>query len=191
MTTTRKTSLPRPVYAAAGAGDAAYRRLVALPGLSELRAELTGVPTRVEALRTAIPAGVQRLRTQLPGRVQTLRASLPDRVVALRTELPARVEALRAELPARVETLVDQARVAYTGLVARGERVVNGAADAAVIDGEVGVLTVESTQGAAEAAVPAPRKAAVKAAKKAATRPVATSEPTAPRAVKATRRPKA
>jgi hypothetical protein len=151
--TTTKIRLPRPVYAVAGAGEAAYRRLVRLPRLAELRAELTEVPARVEALRTA-----------------------------LRTDLPARVEQ-------RVTTLVAEAREVYTGLVARGERVVNGAGgEPTVIDGAVTARTeTPLAQPAATAVRETPRKVARKA-----TRPAAApADKPAPRAVKATRRPKA
>jgi hypothetical protein len=96
MTTTDETStsrLPKPLYAVAGAGELAYRRLRTLP-------------ERVEALRERITP-----------RVRTLRAELPGRVEALRTEVPARVNTLVTEarevyggLVAHGEKVLDAAR---------------------------------------------------------------------------------
>jgi len=70
MTTLQTTPrLPRPLYAAAGAGELAYRRISA--GVRTLRAELPG---RVEALRAQVPA----LRAQVPARVTTIVAEARD-----------------------------------------------------------------------------------------------------------------
>lgn len=107
MTTTQATTrLPKPLYAVAGAGELAYRRLRTLP-------------ERVEALRE-----------QLTPRVRTLRAQLPSRVEALRTEVPARVTTLVAgarevygDLVAHGEKVVDAART----------RRADGAAESAAI----------------------------------------------------------
>jgi hypothetical protein len=95
MSTTDETTsrLPKPLYAVAGAGELAYRRLRTLPG-------------QVEALRERITP-----------RVRTLRAELPGRVEALRTEVPARVNTLVTEarevyggLVAHGEKVLDAAR---------------------------------------------------------------------------------
>jgi len=105
MTTTDETSattrLPKPLYAVAGAGELAYRRLRTLP-------------ERVEALRERITPRVRTLRSELPGRVE-----------ALRTEVPTRVNALVAEarqtyggLVAHGEQLVDSARTRRHGTTA-------------------------------------------------------------------------
>ncbi len=102
-TTTNTNRMPRPVYAVAGAGDLAYRQLMKLPRMAELRAEL---PARVEALRAELPARVEQFRAELPARVDALRAELPGRVEQFRAELPSRVEALRTEVPAAVNTFV-------------------------------------------------------------------------------------
>jgi hypothetical protein len=71
MTTTVQTTprLPRPLYAVAGAGELAYRRISA--GVRTLRAELPG---RVDALRAQVPA----LRAQVPARVTTIVAEARD-----------------------------------------------------------------------------------------------------------------
>jgi hypothetical protein len=75
MTITEETTtvrLRRPLYAVAGAGELAYRRLQRLP-------------EQVEALRDRITPRVRSLR-ELPGRVEALRAGVPARVNTLVTE---------------------------------------------------------------------------------------------------------
>jgi hypothetical protein len=70
MTTTVEsttTRLRKPLYAVAGAGELAYRRLQRLP-------------EQVEALRELITPRVRSLRDELPGRVEALRAEVPSRV---------------------------------------------------------------------------------------------------------------
>jgi len=94
--TTRK--YPAPVYAAAGAGDLAYRTLRTIPAkVAELR-NRTGAPE----------IDVQKLR----GDVQKLRG------VARRNA---------AAFVAGVEAAQEKAVAIYTELVARGEQVVGGA----------------------------------------------------------------
>jgi hypothetical protein len=101
--TTRK--YPAPVYAAAGAGDLAYRTLRTIPAkVAELR-NRTGAPEiDVQKLR----GDVQKLR----GDVQKLRG------VARRNA---------AAFVAGVEAAQEKAVAIYTELVARGEQVVGGA----------------------------------------------------------------
>src|SRR3981189_3556149 len=120
MSTSTSNKIAAPVYAVAGAGDLAYRQLLKLPAVTaELREDL---PARVAELRSELPARVEQLRAELPTRA----AELPNRVAELSSELPARVEHLRAEFPTAMTTLVAEAYQVYNGLVARGERVVEG-----------------------------------------------------------------
>jgi hypothetical protein len=105
MTTTHETTtkLPRPLYAVAGVGELAYRRLLTLPG-------------RVEALRERITPRVRTLREELPGRVEALRAEVPARV----TTLVAEARGVYGGLVAHGEKIVDSARTRRTaeGIVA-------------------------------------------------------------------------
>ena len=71
--TTHRPRLPKPIYAVAGAGEIAFRRLRTLP-------------EQVEALRERIAPRVRTLRAELPGRVETLRSEVPARVSMLVTE---------------------------------------------------------------------------------------------------------
>ena len=98
MTTKTTRKYPAPVYAAAGAGDLAYRTLRTIPAkVAELR-NRTGAPE----------IDVQKLR----GDVQKLRG------VARRNA---------AAFVAGVEAAQEKAVAIYTELVARGEQVVGGA----------------------------------------------------------------
>jgi hypothetical protein len=85
--------LPKPIYAVAGAGEIAYRRLRTLP-------------EQVEALRERVAPRVRTLREELPGRVETLRSELPARVSMLVTE----AREVYGGLVARGEQVVDAAR---------------------------------------------------------------------------------
>jgi heparin binding hemagglutinin HbhA len=131
MSTT--TKYPKPVYAVAGAGDLAYRQLRKLPAVTadladDMRELRTELPTRVADLRAGFDSAARAagLRDELPGRVAGLRDELPARVARLRTEIPALVAELRSEVPAAMNTIVAGAAQVYAGLVARGEKVVNG-----------------------------------------------------------------
>jgi hypothetical protein len=96
MSTTDATGsirLPKPIYAVAGAGEIAYRRLRTLP-------------EQVEALREQVAPRVRTLRAELPGRVETLRTQLPARVSMLVTE----AREVYGGLVARGEQVVDAAR---------------------------------------------------------------------------------
>jgi hypothetical protein len=98
MTTTQApTRLPKPLYAVAGAGEIAYRRLRTLP-------------ERVEALREQLTPRVRTLREQLPGRVEALRAEVPAKV----TTLGAGAREVYGDLVARGEKVVDAARARRT-----------------------------------------------------------------------------
>ena len=85
--------LPKPIYAVAGAGEIAYRRLRTLP-------------ERVEALRERVAPRVRTLRQELPSRVESLRTELPARVTMLVTE----AREVYGGLVARGEQVVEAAR---------------------------------------------------------------------------------
>jgi heparin binding hemagglutinin HbhA len=131
MSTT--TKYPKPVYAVAGAGDLAYRQLRKLPAVTadladDMRELRTELPNRVADLRAGLDSAARAAgrRDELPGRVAGLRDELPARMARLRTEIPAFVAELRSEVPAAMNTIVAGAAQVYAGLVARGEKVVNG-----------------------------------------------------------------
>jgi hypothetical protein len=105
-TATRK--IPTPLYAAAGAGDLAYERLRKLPAqVAQLRA-------RVEELRPAVSDVVSE--TNLRGDLDRLRG------VARRN-----AASFLATAQAGAQVAQDRAFAVYTGLVARGEKVVSTA----------------------------------------------------------------
>jgi heparin binding hemagglutinin HbhA len=102
--------IPNPVYAAAGAGDLAYRQLRKLPAkVAELRGKVTELrPVILEAVREPkLRADVDRLRAD----VDRLRSA------ARRNAANLRVGAQSAQ---------QRAAAVYGDLVARGERVVGG-----------------------------------------------------------------
>ncbi|GGM70689.1 hypothetical protein ACFFX1_28755 [Dactylosporangium sucinum] len=103
MTTTTK-KIPTPLYAAAGAGDYAYEQLRKLPGqVAQLR-------DRVGDLR---PAGADA----------TLRADIDRLAVVARRNAGA----FLASAQAGAQVVQHRAAAVYTGLVARGEKVVGNA----------------------------------------------------------------
>jgi hypothetical protein len=106
MTTTEMTSesrLPKPLYAVAGVGELAYRRLRTLPG-------------QVEALRERITPRVRTLRAELPGRVEALRSEVPARV----TTLVAGARDVYGDLVAHGEKVVGSARTRRADAVSNG-----------------------------------------------------------------------
>ena len=103
MTEQTKTRFPAPLYAAAGAGDLAYEQLRKLPSqVAQLRAKVT-------ELR---PAPDTNLRADL------------DR---LRDAAQRNAASILADAQAGVQTVQERAVAVYTGLVARGEKVVSTA----------------------------------------------------------------
>jgi heparin binding hemagglutinin HbhA len=148
MTEQTNTRFPAPLYAAAGAGDLAYRQLRKLPAV------VTELSERAAAsLRTANEQANTRA-TQLRERAAT-------------TDF----DALRGNAASVASTFAqiaqDRAVALYTALVERGERVVGtGVVDAAdVVNAD---LTTTEAPKAVEAATPAtapkPRKRTAKPA---------------------------
>lgn len=156
MTEQTKTRIPAPLYAAAGAGDAAYQQLRKLPAV-------------VEDLREKAPAALAELRERT--------MKLRDRAVA--TDLDA--DRLRGVAKRNAAVVVAGAQAAqeravafYTQLVARGERVVGGgvvqAADVVNADIETTVPAELTGTPADIARTSAPAKKAVKKAARPAAR---------------------
>jgi heparin binding hemagglutinin HbhA len=101
-TTTRK--IPTPLYAAAGAGDLAYEQLRKLPAqVAQLRA-------RVEELRPA-----------------TSDANLRDDLERLTVVARRNAAGFLTAAQAGAQVAQNRAQAGYTGLVARGEKVVSTA----------------------------------------------------------------
>jgi len=113
-----RTDIPRPFYAAAGAGELAYERLRRLPEV---------------AARTADEL---RARFAAPEREPT--------VVDL-ARLRESAQRGRAAVAARAATLQDRAAAGYQRLVARGERLV--ADRAGMTDGPAGPAGIEVEVG--------------------------------------------
>lgn len=113
MTTTKsqtstRNELPKPLYAAAGAGELAYQRLRRLPEATARTLRTAG--ETADTLRRRFANGDRDLTTELQ------QARLQFRESARRG---AEV------LAARAATAQERAVVGYRSLVARGERVVN------------------------------------------------------------------
>lgn len=100
--------LPRAVYAAAGAGDLAYRRLRRLP-------EAT---TRTLRAASGAAAGLRERATAGPYRLDR------ERLSADLTRLRERARRGGAVLAARAAAAQDKATTGYEQLVRHGERVV-------------------------------------------------------------------
>ncbi|WP_433055777.1 hypothetical protein [Dactylosporangium sp. CS-033363] len=150
-TTTRK--IPTPLYAAAGAGDLAYEQLRKLPEqVAQLRA-------RVGDLR---PAGTD--------------ANLRSDLNRLRGVAWRNAASFLASAQQGAQVAQDRALAVYTGLVARGEKVVTTArtAEARVelepankaVTAEVATTTEEPAAAQPAAAQPAKKTAAKKVAPK-------------------------
>src|ERR1700759_3981759 len=145
MTEQTKTRFPAPLYAAAGAGDLAYRQLRKLPAV------VTELSERAAAsLRTANEQANTRA-SQLRERAAT-------------TDF----DALRGNAASVATTFAqiaqDRAVALYTALVARGERVVgSGGVDAAdVVNADLATTgaprAVEAATATDAATAPKPRK---------------------------------
>jgi heparin binding hemagglutinin HbhA len=124
MTEPKTTRIPAPLYAAAGAGDLAYRQLRKLPAVAEeLRGRATnnGTELREQVVQTA---------TELRERAAAALKTANETAVRLRTS-DREIERLREIALRNAAAFVAGAQVAqtravalYGELVARGERVV-------------------------------------------------------------------
>jgi heparin binding hemagglutinin HbhA len=185
MTQPKTSRIPAPLYAAAGAGDLAYRQLRRLPTVvTDLggKAAVTTSELRGKAVAT--------LRNANTGARSLRRTDLEiDRLreVAIRNA---------AALLTRTHAAQERALATYADLVARGERVVGTgvvqAADTVNADMEATEAPAEVTAGPAPAPTPAATAAAATApaaTAPAATAPAATAPAGKPaKAAKATKR---
>ncbi|HEX7746307.1 MAG TPA: hypothetical protein VF462_13725 [Micromonosporaceae bacterium] len=179
MTQPKTSRIPAPLYAAAGAGDLAYRQLRRLPAvvtdLSGKAADTTtGLREKAAAtLRTANTGARSLRRSDLE--IERLREAAIRNAAVLLT---------------RTHAAQERALAAYADLVARGERVVGTgvvqAADTVNADMEATEAPAEVTATRADEALPAREALPAEAtpADVAATAPAAK----ATRATKATRR---
>jgi hypothetical protein len=161
-----KTRVPAPLYAAAGAGDLAYRQLRKLPAVvTDLsgKAATTTAELREKAAATLRTANITTLRdkTTVDFDVDRLREAAVRNATAV---------------VAGAQAAQQRAVAVYGALVARGERVVgNGVVQAA----DTVNADIEATEPPAEVtAVPAKAAAAKPAAK--ATRPAKATKAGAP-----------
>jgi heparin binding hemagglutinin HbhA len=161
MTGPTNTRIPAPLYAAAGAGDLAYRQLRKLPAIvTDLRgkARTTGVELREKAV-----AGTDELRERAAATLRNASTSAGQlRGKATPTDLHVarlRVAARRnaAAVVAGAHVAQERATTVYSNLVARGERVIGTgvvqAADTVNADMEATEAPAEVTATAADVAV--------------------------------------
>jgi heparin binding hemagglutinin HbhA len=176
-----RNRIPGPVYAAAGAGDLAYRKLRRLPAvLSELSDKAAAGTAELRERAVANSADLRQ-------RARSAAASLRDANVAAtgaRSELDLdrlRAAARRnaAAFVAGAHTAQVRATAVYEDLVARGARVIGGSADAVAGDAEI------ESEGAVPSALPAP------AAATPTTTPTTATPTTTPATVTATTTPAA
>jgi hypothetical protein len=115
-----------PLYAAAGAADAAVAALRELSArapdfaqraetlTTQVRDRLTGLPADVQKLRAA---DMQKLRSDLLADLQKRRSELPSDVQRLRSELPTDFQKLRADLPTLMQDVSAKILQFAAGLV--------------------------------------------------------------------------
>ena len=141
MTQPKTNRIPAPLYAAAGAGDLAYRQLRRLPAV-------------VSDLRGKAAAPGERSRRRTDQEIERLREAAIRNATALMT---------------RTQVAQQKARAAYADLVARGERVVGTGvvqaadtvnADMEATEAPAEVTATPTTAAAAAAAAPAPEAGA-------------------------------
>jgi hypothetical protein len=193
MSEQSKTKIPAPLYAAAGAGDLAYQQLRKLPGVvSELtgKAATSGADLRersVELREKAATSGAELRGKARDRAVATLRAAnttaaeLRGRAAATDLDLDRLREAARRNAETfvtRAQAAQEKAVTVYSGLVARGARVIGGTADTMATDAEIEAASAqaalpagtEGTKEAGEAKAPAKATKATKRTKPAATK---------------------
>lgn len=120
------TTLPRPVYAFAGAGDLAADQLKKLAAQApELQARASELPQELKKLVDELPADLQKLAATLPADLQKFATDLPS--IAAQLQAKAReidVADVTAAVKKNVETAQTKAVDAYGVLVERGQKVV-------------------------------------------------------------------
>jgi hypothetical protein len=120
------TTLPRPVYAFAGAGDLAADQLKKLAAqATEMQARAAELPQELKKLVDEFPADLQKLAATLPADLQKFATDLPS--IAAQLQAKAReidVADVTAAVKKNVETAQHKAVDVYGVLVERGQKVV-------------------------------------------------------------------
>jgi hypothetical protein len=111
-----QTTLPRPVYFVAGAGDLAAEQLKKLRSQApEIQARAAELPQELRKLAADLPRDLQNLATDLP----SLAAQLQEKARGLD------VDTVTAAVRKNVETLQHTAVDVYGDLVERGQKAVS------------------------------------------------------------------
>ena len=109
------TTLPRPVYFFAGAGDLAADRLKKLASQApEIQARANELPQELRKLAAEFPAELQKFATDLPSIAAQLQAKARE----------IDIDDVRAAVKKNVETAQHKAADVYGDLVERGQKVV-------------------------------------------------------------------
>lgn len=120
------TTLPRPVYAVAGAGDLAADQLKKLAAQApDLQARAAEFPQELRKLAADLPADLQKLAATLPADLQKFATDLPS--LAAQLQAKAReidVAEVTAAVRKNVETAQHKAVDVYDELVERGQKAV-------------------------------------------------------------------
>jgi heparin binding hemagglutinin HbhA len=120
---TKNTRVPAPLYAAAGAGDLAYRQLRKLPAVvSELSDRAVASLREANVSATSLRDRANATATTLRDRATTTATSLRDR--ATTTDLEQLRTTAASSATAFAQAAQERAAAVYTALVAHGERVV-------------------------------------------------------------------
>jgi len=120
------TTLPRPVYFFAGAGDLAADRLKKLASQApEIQARANELPQELRKLAAEFPVELQKFANELPNELQKFATDLPS--IAAQLQAKAReidIDDVRAAVKKNVETAQHRAAGVYSDLVERGQKVV-------------------------------------------------------------------
>jgi len=110
-----QSTLPRPVYAFAGAGDLAAEQLKRLAAQApEIQARAAELPQELRKLASELPRDLQNLATDLPSLAAQLQAKARD----------IDVETVTAAVRKNVDAAQHKAVDVYDELVARGQKAV-------------------------------------------------------------------
>lgn len=140
-----QSTLPRPLYAFAGAGDIAAEQLKKLASRTpELQARAAELPSELRKIANDLPREVQNLATDLPSLAAQLQAKARD----------LDVDAVTAAVRKNVESAQHKAVDVYDELVARGQK--------AVAKRQDGVRPTTKKPGTAQARKPLAKKAPAK-----------------------------
>jgi len=121
------TTLPRSVYAFAGAGDLVADELKKLAAQApELQARAAELPAELRKLAADLPADLQKFAATLPADLQKFAADLPSFAAQLQAKArEVDVADVTAAVKKNVETAQHKAVDVYDELVERGQKVVS------------------------------------------------------------------